>query len=150
LNDYRVHSSFEVSTPGIGTAELLEFLTSSEQGTEFSLALGEDAFRDLIVYHKWKRSKDILTILSDRPWFVFKRPTTDEAIPIEINEQCSNVHWWKFSDPELNGLSSTQVRSMRTLEEWEKVVPPLVMDYVVTNRLYSFCKNDAGISLVNG
>jgi nicotinic acid mononucleotide adenylyltransferase len=131
----------------IGTAELLEFLISSEEKTEFSLALGEDAFRDLVVNQKWKRSKDILNLLHNSPWFVFERPNTHETSQsIMNNELCINIHWYKLSDPVLNGLSSTHVRSMTKLEEWEQLVPPLVIDYALTNRLYSFSNTDVGNS----
>jgi nicotinic acid mononucleotide adenylyltransferase len=147
--DTRANSTQDPIPPStIGTAELLEFLISSEEGTEFSLALGEDAFRDLVMHQKWKRSKDILTLLQDKPWFVFERPTAHETLLPNtiIYDQCRNVQWWKLSNPELTGLSSTHVRSMKTVEEWGKLVPPLVMNYVITNRLYSFTKNDSKVS----
>lgn len=49
----------------IGTADLLDMLTTNEPHVEFTLALGSDTFIDL-ASGKWKRTEDVFRLLGHR------------------------------------------------------------------------------------
>jgi len=60
-----------------GTSDILDSLTTSFPGFSFSLAMGEDTYRDL-VRGKWKRSKDIAAMIQNR-FEVLARPAVAAA-----------------------------------------------------------------------
>ena len=55
----------------IGTADLLDMLTTNEPNVDFTLALGSDTFIDL-ASGKWKRTEDVFKLLGHR-LVVFRR-----------------------------------------------------------------------------
>ena len=55
----------------IGTADILDMLTTHEPNVDFTLALGSDTFIDL-ASGKWKRTEDVFTLIGHRI-VVFRR-----------------------------------------------------------------------------
>jgi len=73
----------------VGTADLLDMFLLDEPDTMFTIALGRDTFMDLTNW-KWRRSRDILTLLEGRLLVIHRKMNLDGITT--VNENSENNH----------------------------------------------------------
>jgi nicotinate (nicotinamide) nucleotide adenylyltransferase len=130
----------EISSLRVGTADLLDMLIEQEPETDFFLCLGSDTFIDLTDW-KWKRSKDILTLLEGR-MLVIDRPDgtavglRERIDGINSTQQKASVRLLRV--PTLEAVSSTMIRSCRDEKILQRLLVPQVLEYIKKQKMYSF------------
>lgn len=123
----------------VGTADLLDMLMEQELETDFTFCLGSDTFIDLTDW-KWKRSKDILSLLGGRILVIDRPDGTAKEVKERIDEinksQEANVRLLRV--PTLEAVSSTMIRSCRDEEMLNSLLVPAVLNYIKEQKMYSF------------
>eukprot|EP00547_Thalassionema_nitzschioides_P008070 CAMPEP_0194225398 /NCGR_PEP_ID=MMETSP0156-20130528/39524_1 /TAXON_ID=33649 /ORGANISM="Thalassionema nitzschioides, Strain L26-B" /LENGTH=224 /DNA_ID=CAMNT_0038957325 /DNA_START=22 /DNA_END=698 /DNA_ORIENTATION=+ len=119
----------------VGTADLLDMLTAEEKDVDFSFAMGADTFMDLTQW-KWRRSQDIWKLLEGRI-LTFIRPGLFENDDT-FYRRAHDLNVKVVPVPELQPISSTQVRNSISKKELQDILIPSVLDYVVMHKLYGF------------
>lgn len=119
----------------VGTADLLDMLIAEEKDVDFSFAMGADTFMDLTQW-KWRRSQDIWKLLDGRI-ITFVRPGLFENDNM-FNERTHDLNVKVLSVPNLQPISSTQVRNTISKEKLQGILIPTVLDYIVQQKLYGF------------
>jgi nicotinate (nicotinamide) nucleotide adenylyltransferase len=126
----------------VGTADLLEMLMEEEPHVDFTFCLGTDTFMDLTNW-KWRRSKDVLTLLNGRIVVLLRKGMTKHDELREriksVNEADGNGNVVLLEIPSLQEISSSSVRSCTNEDELlERLATPQVLDYMRKHKLYSF------------
>jgi nicotinic acid mononucleotide adenylyltransferase len=144
-----IQSEEERQSLRVGTADLLDMLIeeegqkpskSYESRVEFSFCLGADTFMDLTSW-KWKRSKDVMRLLDGRLIVIHRKGTSNET---ELQERVQHINANENGQvmflyvPTLQDISSSMARQITNEDELRKIVPPKVVDYIVSNKLYGF------------
>lgn len=129
----------EIETLRVGTADLLDMLIEQEPETDFTFCLGSDTVIDLTDW-KWKRSKDILSLLKGRILVIDRPDGTTKGLQERIDEinksQEANLRLLRV--PTLGAVSSTMIRSCRDEELLRSLLVPAVLDYIMEHKMYSF------------
>ena len=152
----------------IGTADLLDMLTTNEPNVDFTLALGSDTFVDL-ASRKWKRTEDIFKLIGHR-LVVFRRKrevlghegnnnehaapmTAEDAGLLYENEKLLQdfIAKWQIINPStqsssikhvciptLTNVSSSAVRQSTDEQGLRDMVSQSVLDYIIEHKLYAF------------
>ena len=131
----------------MGTADLLNMLTTNEPDVDFILALGTDTFIDL-AGGKWRRTEEVFKLIGHR-MIVFRRQTNgnDCNEKEEIIQQC--IAKWQLlheskssiqlgSIPSLSDVSSSAVRCTKDEALLGNLVCKPVLEYIKQNKLYAF------------
>jgi len=134
-----VRKEEDIHSLRIGTADLLDMLLEQERDTDFTFCLGSDTFIDLTDW-KWKRSKDVLSLLQGR-LMVIDRPNETTAGLQEridqINErESANVRLLRV--PTLSSVSSTMIRSCQDENKLQSLLSSAVLDFIKEQKMYSF------------
>ncbi|KAL7546917.1 hypothetical protein ACHAWF_010243 [Thalassiosira exigua] len=143
----------EKSSLRIGTADLLDMLTTEEPDVDFTLAFGSDTFIDL-TSGKWKRTDDLLDMVGHR-MVVFRRLPGADNSDSDDTEQLlrENMGKWQRIDyghssiriveiPTLTNVSSSVVRASTNESVLKEMLASDVLDYIKQKRMYSI--SDAG------
>ena len=112
----------------IGTADILDMLTTHEPNVDFTLALGSDTFIDL-ASGKWKRTEDVFTLIGHRI-VVFHRKRRRKTASTGI------VNVGNHGGNETNHASATpmSVEDAASLDEDdEKLLHDLVAKWQIIN-----------------
>ena len=135
----KIRSDEEISSLRVGTADLLDMLIEQEPETDFFFCLGSDTFIDLTDW-KWKRSKDILSLLKGRILVIDRPDGTAIGLRERIDEinntQTANVRLLRV--PTLKAVSSTMIRACRDEEVLQRLLVPAVLEYIKKQKMYSF------------
>ena len=123
----------------VGTADLLEMLLEQEPDTDFTFCLGSDTFIDLTDW-KWKRSKDVLSLLHGRILVVDRPNGAAEGLQqrIENINKAESASVRLLRVPALGTVSSTMIRCCRDEETLRKLLSSSVLDYIKEKAMYSF------------
>lgn len=123
----------------VGTADLLEMLLEQEPNTDFCFCLGSDTFIDLTDW-KWKRSKDVLSLLKGRILVIDRPSGTAEGLQdrIDFINETESASVRLLQVPTLDAVSSTMIRSCRDEGTLRKLLSPSVLDYIKEKKMYSF------------
>jgi len=123
----------------VGTADLLDMLLEQEPDSEFTFCLGSDTFVDLTNW-KWKRSRDILSLLQGRIVVVDRPDGTAEGLQERIDEindkESASIRLLKV--PTLSDVSSTMIRSCGDEDTLQRLLCPAVLAYLKEQKMYSF------------
>lgn len=123
----------------MGTADLLDMLLEQEPETDFTFCLGSDTFIDLTDW-KWKRSRDILSLLQGRIIVIDRPKGSLEGVQDRIDKinesESASVRLLRV--PTLDAVSSTMIRSCRDEETLEGLLDPTVLAYMKEQKMYSF------------
>mmetsp|Transcript_3668 Transcript_3668/g.5390 ORF Transcript_3668/g.5390 Transcript_3668/m.5390 type:complete len:251 (-) Transcript_3668:129-881(-) len=129
----------------VGTADLLDMFLEEEPTTDFTFCLGADTFMDLTKW-KWRRSKDLLSLLEGRFLVIFRIGDNGECVVDEetLEQQVQKVHTENNGNarilriPTLTEVSSTLARSSSDETYLSSHVHPAVLEYIKENNMYGF------------
>ncbi len=137
----------------VGTANLLDMLTTDEPEVDFTIALGADTFIDL-ASGKWKRTEDVFRLVGYR-MVVFRRLSEEDDnngnTPNDNNDQLlqESIAKWQLINstqssirvikiPTLSNVSSSAVRGSKDTTTLKEMLSKEVLDYIQRKRMYSF------------
>ena len=142
----------------VGTADLLNMLTTNEPNVDFTLALGTDTFIDL-ASGKWRRTEEVFKLVGHR-MIVFRRISNndndDGEGKEEMIQQCiakwQLLHESKSSIqlvtiPSLSNVSSSAVRSTKDETVLKGLICEPVLEYMKQNKLYAFADDTEDIKV---
>lgn len=109
---------------------------------------------------KWRRSRDVMSLLHGRLVVLFRNDHVPEQV---LNERIQHINQQEGGNARLlnisslKSVSSTLLRSKQERKELEGMVTPEVLDYIVRNKLYGFADrsmrtrtNGTVVTLSNG
>mmetsp|Transcript_10686 Transcript_10686/g.23643 ORF Transcript_10686/g.23643 Transcript_10686/m.23643 type:complete len:243 (-) Transcript_10686:59-787(-) len=133
----------------VGTADVLDMVTSAEPNVDFTIALGADTFIDL-ASGKWRRTEDVFRLVGYR-MVVFRRLSEDGSNENKSTEkdhllQESIAKWQLINStqssirviqiPTLTNVSSSAVRRCTDETMMKEMVSSDVLEYIQQQRMY--------------
>lgn len=105
----------------IGTADLLDMLTTNEPHVDFTLALGSDTFIDL-ASGKWKRNEDVFKLLGHR-LVVFCRKMKRSVVEEKEVDHDGNETNDSATDKDAASLHEDEVLLQGLIAKWQIIDP---------------------------
>lgn len=117
----------------LGSVDLVHYLRSKHQDTNFTMLLGGDTYADLLA-GKWNRGDELMQLVK---FVVVDRKGVESTWRAqEQQRQMDTVRY--IHVPELSDVSSTSVRATANHDELAAHLDPAVLEYIVEHQLYAF------------